>query len=228
MFWPAMTGDGVALAVTETSACVPEATTSVKVAELLAGIFSELAEDTVAVLAIRVPAAVPPLTVRVMVNVVLAPGIMLAIVQVTVPPEGVPQDHPAPDIVPNVVLAGIVSTSVAAPESDGPLFVTTCVSVIVPPAVTGLGVPVFVTAISTAASAVVFALAVLFDASGSPFEVATVVVFVTTVLFAVEDGTSTSNCKVATAPTARLAVLHVKVPPLGAVHDQPGGTVIDW
>ncbi len=198
------------------------------VATLLAGIFSELADETVAVFAIDVPAAVPPFTVRVIVNVVLAPAARLLIVQVTVPPEGVPQLHPAPEIVPNVVLAGIVSTKVADPESEGPLFVTTCVSVMVPPAVTGFGVPVFVTAMSSAASAVVLALALLFDVSGSPFPAATVVVFVMVVLFAVVAGTNTSNCNVALAPTARLAVLHVKAPPLGVVQDQPEGTVIDW
>src|SRR6185369_11307618 len=110
MFWPAMTGDGLALAVTETSACVPKATTSVNVAELLAGIFSELVDDMDAMFAIEVPAAVPPLTVSVRVKVVLAPAAMLAIVQLTVPPEGVPQDQPAPEIVPNVVFAGMVST----------------------------------------------------------------------------------------------------------------------
>src|SRR6185369_13789242 len=190
--------------------------------------FSELVDDTDAVFAIEVPAAVPPLTVSVRVKVVLAPTAMLAIVQLTVPPEGVPQDQPAPEIVPNVVFAGMVSTKVAAPESEGPLLVTTCVSVIVPPAVTGFGVPVFVTAISTAAKAIVLALAVLFDAKGSPFPAVTVVVFVTVVLFAVEDGTRTSNWRVATAPTAKLAALQVKTPPLGAVHDHPEGTVIDW
>ena len=194
---------------------------------LLAGIFSELAEETVAVFAIDVPAGVPAFTVRVMVNVVLAPAARFEIVQVTVPPDGVPQLHPAPEIVPNVVLAGIVSISFADPESEGPLLVTTCVSVIVPPAVTGFGVPVFVTAMSSAANAVVLALALLFDVSGSPFPAATVVVFVIVELFAVVAGTNTSSCNVALAPTARLAVLHVKAPPLGAVHDHPEGTVID-
>jgi hypothetical protein len=222
-----MTGAGLDVAVNTNSACVAEATTSVKVAELLAGIFSEAAEDTVAVFAIEVPVGVAAFTVRVIVNVVLAPAARFAMVHVTVPPEGVPQTHPAPEIVPKAVFAGIVSTSVAAPELEGPLFVTTCVSVMDPPAVTGFGVPMFVTDMSTAANAVVLALAVLLEARGSPFPAVTVVVFVTTVLFAVDAGTSTSNCNVALAPTARVAVLQVKTPPLGAVHDHPEGTVID-
>jgi hypothetical protein len=228
MFWPAITGAGVAAAVNTSSACVAEATTSVKVAELFPGIFSELVAFTETVFEICVPAATPAFTVNAIVNVVDAPAAMLAMVHVTLPPEGAPQLQPAPTIETNVVFAGIKSTRVAAPESDGPLFVTTWVSVNVPPAVNGTGVPVFVTAISSALNAVVLAPALLFPVIGSPFAAETVAVSVIVVLPAIEAGASTFICSVACAFTASDDVVQVNVPPLGAVHDHPGGSTIAW
>ena len=46
----------------------------------------------------------------------------------------------------NIVLAGVGSVSVAVLQLLGPLFVTICVYVILLPAVTGLGLPLLVTA----------------------------------------------------------------------------------
>jgi len=109
----------------ERSACPAAATTSVAVAELLAELGSVVAEVTVAVLLIAVPAAVPAFTVTTYVKVAV-PGAKLASVQV---PVAAVQIHvpPGPVSDTRVVFAGSVSVSVTLVATLGPEFVTTCV-----------------------------------------------------------------------------------------------------
>jgi hypothetical protein len=76
-------------------------------------------------------------------------------------------------MVPTVTLAGIVSTTVIVPESDGPALVTVCARVYVPPAVTGSDplLSVFVTTKFAPVIAVVLALMLLlFVLFGSPLD----------------------------------------------------------
>jgi len=63
MLLPAVTGFGLPEFVTLRSACTPEATAMLTVAELFAGFVSRVVVDTVAVSVMIVPAAVPALTV---------------------------------------------------------------------------------------------------------------------------------------------------------------------
>jgi hypothetical protein len=62
MLFPAVTGLGLALLVTLKSACEPEDTGIVTVAELFAAFRSRVVEATVAVSLMSVPPAVPAVT----------------------------------------------------------------------------------------------------------------------------------------------------------------------
>jgi hypothetical protein len=112
------------------SACVAVATTSAAVALLFAELGSPTVELTLTVLLIAVPEAVPALTFSTT-EKLPEPGATLGLVQVIVPvppTTGVTQDHPAGGVTDwKVVLAGVVSVSVAVVAELGPLFVTTCV-----------------------------------------------------------------------------------------------------
>src|SRR5436190_17700538 len=146
MLFPAVTGSGVSVFVTETSADV--ATAVVAVAVLLPVVVS-VGEATVAVLVIVVPAAVEALafTINVKVCAPLPAGratppvrapVTVPAVLVHVQPAGAVQET-------NVVFAGTVSVSVTLCASLGPLLVTETVEVMLFPAVSVPGASVFVT-----------------------------------------------------------------------------------
>ena len=129
MLLPAATEVGAAKFVTTRFDWVLSATTSVAVALLFARFGSVIAEVTVAVSLICVPAVVPAVTFNTTVNVE-EPGAKLASVQLIVPAAptaGVVHDQP-PGIVIDwkVVFAGVVSVILAVVAVLGPLFVTTC------------------------------------------------------------------------------------------------------
>lgn len=144
----ASTGTGLGVFVTERSA--PSATGTLAVALLLALFGSTgVVSATDAVSVIVVPEATPELTVttKVKVALVFAANVVLALFvhsRVTVL-----QVHPAgPVKEKTVVFAGKVSVNVmdpavVDPAVAGPRFWTTCVKVILLPAVTGVGLGVF-------------------------------------------------------------------------------------
>jgi len=143
---PATTGLGLPVLVTDRSADV--LTVVIAVAVLLAGFGSKVAEATVAVFAITVPVTTLALTLTTSVNIEL-PTANDGLVQLTVPvppTAGAVQVHPAGVASEtNVVPAGRVSARVADTATLGPAFVAVIVYVRLLPAVTGLGLPVFVT-----------------------------------------------------------------------------------
>lgn len=158
---PASTGFGDAEFVIVRSAEFAAATMTTAVAELFARLGSFVPEATDTVSAICVPLTVAGLTVTTTVKVVVpdAPEGTSGFVQLIapVPPtDGVLQLQPvapAPESAMDwkVVFAGICSLAVAFTASCGPALVTVCVYVIWPPATTGFGVAVFVTARSAPA-----------------------------------------------------------------------------
>jgi hypothetical protein len=125
-----------------------------------------------------------------------------------------------------VVFAGVASVTVAALQLLGPLLVTTCVYVILFPARTGLGVPLFVTARSQLFCAYTCVVVVLFARFGSEVVAATEDVAVTSPAAAAAD-TSTTTTIFAEVPDARFAEsvqLIVPVPPTaGVVQLHPAG-----
>src|ERR1700728_3829636 len=145
MLCPAFTGFGLAEFVTLRSACAAPATGILRVAELLFGLLSWVVVVPVSVSVMVVPAAVPAVTVTEKTKVLMVPGARLGLVH-PVTKEG--QVHPggAPLKVLKVVLAGMASLKLTVLQLLGPVLVTTWVYVMVPPARTGLGVPVLVTA----------------------------------------------------------------------------------
>src|SRR5579859_170886 len=130
MLLPAGNELGEAEFVVTRSACVAVATTSAAVALLFAVFGSEIAELTVAVSLMAVPAAVPALTCNVRVKVPV-PGAKEESLQVMVPADptaGVTQPHPAGNVIAwKFVLGGVVSVIVTVVAVLGPAFVTTCV-----------------------------------------------------------------------------------------------------
>ena len=127
---PAATEVGEAVLIVIRSAWTAVATTSAAVAVLLAGLGSEVAELTVAVLLMAVPAAVPAVTFSTTVKLA-DPAAKLGLVQVMdpVPPTtGVVHDHPAAMTIDwKVVFAGVVSARLAVLAVLGPALVTTWV-----------------------------------------------------------------------------------------------------
>jgi hypothetical protein len=167
---PAATELGDAEFATTRFACVFEATTSVAVALLLARFGSVMAELTEAVSLICVPAAVPAVTFKTTVNVE-EPGAKLGSVQLIVPVApiaGVVHDQPAGIVIDwNVVLAGVVSVMLAVVAVLGPLFVTTCVYVMLFPACTPCGLAELVMARSAESATCVLTVTLLLALFGS-------------------------------------------------------------
>src|SRR5580698_1128956 len=123
--FPAVTGFGSALLVTLKSYWPADATVTFTVALLLEGFGSGVEVEVLAVLVMTVPDAVPAVTVRISVNVVVAPGGSDAMVQLTAVP-GAGQDHVVPVCASEekVVFAGIVSAKVTLLVAAGPLLCT--------------------------------------------------------------------------------------------------------
>jgi hypothetical protein len=128
---PAATDDGEAEFVTIRSACVESATTSAAVAVLFAVFGSAVAELTVAISLIAVPAVALPLTFSFTVKLA-DPAAKLGLVQLMVPAlpaAGVLHDHPVGRVPMDwkVVFAGVVSLKLAVVAVLGPALLTTCV-----------------------------------------------------------------------------------------------------
>jgi hypothetical protein len=217
MFWPAFTGFGLPASVTLRSASVATVTPITTVAELLPVFVSRVVVATLAVSVIRVPGGVPVFTVTITGNVLVEPGATVGFEQLMVPV--VVQVHPAGTGVSEtkVVLFGIASVKVAPAQLLGPLLVTTCVYVILLAAVTGLGVPLFVTARSQAAETVVTTVA--FTVVALLAETDEVAVMLATVT---EGARLTAMMMSAVAFAARL-LESVHVIDVVTVHVQPAG-----
>ena len=125
-----------------------------------------------------------------------------------------------------VVFVGVGSVTVAVLQLLGPLLVTTCVYVMLPPASTGLGVPLFVTARSHLTCTYTAVVVVLLAAFGSEVVADTVEVAVVLPEGAEVD-TSTTTTISAEAPAARLdesvQVIVPAVPTGGVVQVHPAG-----
>jgi hypothetical protein len=175
------------------------ATTSVAVALLLEALGSLIAELTEAVSVKVVPSAVPTGTVTMKVIVPVAVGASDGAVQLygTV---DVQTNPPVPASEENVVPVGSVSGTVTVVAVLGPLLVTTCVKVIVPPASTGNGVATLVMARSDEVATWVVTVALLLPLFGSPVVEATEAVSVIVVPAATVEFTVTVNVIVAMAP----------------------------
>ena len=129
----------------------------------------------------------------------------------------------------NVVLAGVGSEKVAALQLLGPEFVTVCVYVMLLPAVTGLGVPLLVTARSQATVTGVATVVLLFAAVGSLLVVVTVE-FAVMVPAVTVVGTFTTTMMSAAVATARFGVVQFTfplAPTAGSVQVQPAGADTD-
>lgn len=128
---PAATVVGTAVLVVTRSACVDNATTSVAVAVLFAGLGSDAEEVTVAVSLTAVPAAVPAVTFTVRIKVEDPVPKVLLLLQVmgpALPTVGVEHTHPlGGGRETNVVFGGVVSLKTAFVAVLGPGLVTTCV-----------------------------------------------------------------------------------------------------
>jgi hypothetical protein len=221
MLLPAFTGLGLALFVTAKSAWVALATPIFDVAVLFAVFVSCDVVASVAVSVMTVPAVVPAVTFTTTGKVLVEPGATLGFVQLIDPT--VVQVHPAGTGLneTKVVFAGIASVNVAEAQLLGPLFVTTWVYVMLLPAVTGLGLPLLVTARSQAMPTGVTTVVLLLAEFGS-------VVVADTDEFAVIDAATTDGATFTTtrisadAPAARLGseqvteVVTVQVQPTGA------------
>src|SRR5579871_3139444 len=177
MFLVACTGTGEGEFVTERAA--ESATSTFVVAELFPLLGSLVVAETEAVWVIVDPAATVEFTFTTKVSVAeaLIPRFagsehLYGAVVVHV--------HPEPLKEPNVVFAGNVSVSTTPAAATGPALLTTCVYVIVPPALTGFGVAELVTITSAwvpeATDTVL--VAVLLFLFVSPVVVATVAVSV--------------------------------------------------
>ena len=121
---PAITVGGVATVVSARSACPPDATTSVAVAEF--GPNAWFPALTVTVSVMTVPLAVPTFTLKTTVNVPVVLAATLGLEQgiagnpAQVQPAGGATEK-------NVVLAGVASLNDAPVAAIDPVFVTTCV-----------------------------------------------------------------------------------------------------
>src|SRR3954470_15112117 len=130
MLFPAVTGFGLEVFVTLKSACVPEETGMVTLAELLGAYVSRVAVPTVTVSLITVPPTVPAVTRYTAVTVPVAPGGTLALVQDTGDVFG--QTHVPPPALTTatetkVELFGAGSDRVPVRQLLGPRLVTICV-----------------------------------------------------------------------------------------------------
>ena len=154
--------------------------------------------------------------------IVADPGAKLEFVHVRVPTV---QIHvpPGPVRVWAVVFGGSVSVRLTPVAVLGPLLVTTCVYVIVPPGSTGTGLGEFVTERSAVSATKVVTVALLFVLLGSLLE-ATEAVCERIVPLATVDGTFTTNVKLA-VPTG-MAAVSVQVR-LASTQFQPAGPASD-
>jgi hypothetical protein len=146
MLLPSVTGLGLAELLTLRSAWPAVATTTVAVAELLFGLGSVVAEETVAVPVMTVPEGVPATTATMTLKLVELPAATRGFEHVSVPAD-TPQVHPVAGVgetETNVVFAGMASLNTTVAAGAAPLFATTTVYVILVPAITGLGDAVFV------------------------------------------------------------------------------------
>src|SRR5882757_325484 len=229
MFDPALTllADGV-LVITR-SACIAVATV-VLVTAVLFVLLVSVAELTVTVSVMVVPAGVPALTCTASVKVV-DPGTRLAIVHVSVP---VPpttrllQAHPAGGVNDRkFVFAGIASVNVTLAALLGPGLVRTCVYVMLFPAITGSGLSTFVIDKSALVPTAILELALLLPGLGSPVTAPTVTVSLIRVPSGVLVFTLTVTTKVALTPLFKVPIVHViapVAPTAGVAHAQPTGT----
>jgi hypothetical protein len=172
MWVPATTGFGDAALVTVNSAPAVVPTTVDAEAVLLAALGSLTDELTVAVSVTTVPFAVPAFTFTTIEKVAaVLPGIFRS-VQTTLPVPplgGAAQLQPAgADMETKVVLAGTASTRVALSAALGPLLVTSCVYVMLLPAVTGFGDAALVTLKSALDTTLATLAAVSFERLISP------------------------------------------------------------
>jgi hypothetical protein len=208
---PGATGPAGPVFVIATSASVPAPTTPVfAVAELFDGTGSGVAEETVAVFVIVVPAA--PVACRTIVKTPDAPEAIDGIVHVTF---GVVQAQPAAGVTDTKeVPAGTRSVSTAFAAPPGPLFVTVTVYVTFWPVTTAAGVPVFVTARSASDGAAtgVETLEELFVGSGSAVVDVIAAVFPMSVPVSVPAGTATTSVNVSAAPAGKRARVQLTVP----------------
>jgi hypothetical protein len=142
MLFPACTGTGPGVFVTDRSAEFP--TVILTVALLLPLLGSEVVEATESVCVMIVPDATPALTVTTKLKFAVVVAAMVAVsVHFRVASTQVQPAGPVKDTA--VVFAGSVSVRTGAFAVAGPEFVTLCVYVMLLPAETGFGVPVFVT-----------------------------------------------------------------------------------
>jgi len=206
---PAATDVGDAEFVTTRSACVAVATTSAAVAVLFEVFGSVMEELTVAVSLIAVPAAVPAFT-RTVYVIVADPGAKLELEQVRVTTL---QLHvPVAVSVCAVVLAGRVSVRFAFVAVLGPLFVTTCVYVIVLFACTGTGLGLLVTERSAVLATSVVTVTLLLLEFGSAVVEETEAVCVRFVPDATVEGTVTTKVRVAVVFAPMFVVsVHLRV-----------------
>jgi len=146
------------------------------------------------------------------------------------------QDHDAPPELATATetkaeLLGVASVSVPVLQLLGPRFVMTCVYVMLFPAVTGLGVPLFVTDRSQITLTLVVTVVLLFALFGSDVVAETVDVAVIVPIATVE-GTFTTTTISAEDPELRLepsVQFTVPVAPTaGVVQVQPAGASTDW
>jgi hypothetical protein len=218
---PAATDVGAATLVATRSACAAVATTSAAVAELFAEFGSAVAELTVAVSLIAVPAGVPAVTFKTY-EIVAVPAARLVSVHVKVPTV---QVHPAGPVRETaVVFAGKVSVNETLAALLGPPLVTTCVYVMLFPACTGTGAGVFVTDKAAEVPTNVVTVALLLPLSGSLVVELTVAVCVKVEPEVAVAGTVTVNVNaVVVVFVARFPVsVQVSVP---STHVHPPGPV---
>src|ERR1700722_3312092 len=212
MLLPADTDVGEATLVTIRSASVAVATISAAVAVLFVVFGSLVAELTVTVSLIAVPAGVPAVTLRIT-GKLADPTAKLGLVQLIVPAlptVGRVQDHPLGIGVneTKVVFAGVTSVKVAVLAALGPPLVNTCVYVMLFPACTGTGLAELVTERAAELATSTLEEAELLPVLGSPVAEKTDAVSAITVPGATVVATLTTKVNVA-VPTGRLAMLQV-------------------
>src|SRR4051812_44008600 len=231
---PAFGDAGVAPIVTETSAFVGFVTRVEPVEVLLVASGSFVVEETVVVSATMVPAAVAAFTCTTSGNVPVAFAARVAIVQVIVPVEPIVNvgvhAHPAGGTkLRKFEFGGTGSVTETLLAIPGPRFVTTEVNVTLLPALT-LDTPAVVTickSVSVAIPTTVVAVAELFAAFNSSVFEAIDTVSVILVPLGVPAFTFTTIVKLAVAEAANDVIEQLKVPPLGAEHNQPAaGTTL--
>ena len=130
----------------------------------------------------------------------------------------------------NVVFAGVASLNEAPVAAAVPVFVTTCVYVMLLPAITGLGKAVLLTVNSPLAvvPTIVVTVAVLFARFGSFAKELTDAVSEITVPFAVPLLTFSTHENVADVEAAMFEVLQTALPgPAGVKHVHPAGAAND-